>query len=231
MPDAEAWLRKQDPHAGLFIAAFLIILAILNHSVTVISPFKKYEKLEKNKFILLDQVTTDFLGQKLFRGNHIVANIRMPKRVIFSRLEPKKSIGFIGNVIYFKKCFIKKLLVAVWVSKGNAVPKKLKMTATQGVSGMAYSEGKAVIVDMTKGINDLNFNEKQIRTISGNGFVISYPIFAFDDKYSRIGTKIIGVVTLSCNKIGSENLIQDPKNRKILTDKIVEFSNICSLIL
>jgi hypothetical protein len=87
------------------------------------------------------------------------------------------------------------------------------------------------MADIKTSINDLNLNDKQKATISGNGFVISYPIFGFDEKYSRLSTKIIGVVTLSCNKVGAEELLTDANNREILTEKIVDFSRICSLIL
>lgn len=232
LPEVDNWFRGQLGENGtVYIALTLVGLTILNHTITIISPFKKYEKLEKNKLLLLDHVTESFLGDKLFGGYNIVANVRLPRNRFFSNLEPCRAKSAKGKLFHLLTCFSKKLLVTIWVSKGNTIPKKLKMTTTQGVSGMAYSEGKVAIVDIPENINNLNFNEKQKRVISGNGFVISYPVFAFDEKYSRLSTKIIGVVTLSCNKKGSERLIKSQQSKEVLIEKIVGFSKLCSLIL
>lgn len=231
IPDIDNWLKLKSPYSTFFIGLTLISATILNHLVTVYSPFKKYEKLEKNKWILVDSVTSNFLGQELFPGYHLVANIMIPKNVFFSQLEPCNCEGPLKMICCFRKSFFKKILKPIWLSNNHTINKKFKITTNQGVSGRAFTEGKATIVDIPASINNLNLNEQQKKAISGNGFVISYPIFAFDEKYSRLGTKIIGVVTLSCNKSGSETLIQAQENREILTRKIVELSNLCSLIL
>jgi hypothetical protein len=232
LPNIETWLKEKSTHSDFYIGVLLIGTTILTHFITVISPFKKYEKLEKNKWILIDNITSDrFLGQRLFPGYHLVANIMVPKRVFFSKLEPCKAEKTFDKIKCFKKSFFKKLLKPIWLSPEHSMNKKFKLTTNQGVSGRAFSEGVAALVNIPVSIKELNLNEKQMTSISGNGFVISYPIFAFDEKYNRLGTKIIGVVTLSCNQIGSELLIDNLANRQTLTRTVVEFSKVCSLIL
>ena len=231
IPGYEAWLNSIHVNATMFIGLILISTAIINHFVTIISPFKKYEKLEKNKFILLDQLIPALLKKSCPKGYPIVANIRVPKKTFFSRLEPNGNASIFGRVRYLRKCFFKKLLVPIWISKGRTIHKRLKMTTKQGVSGKAFSNGVPFFAKMPEAMDDLFFSKGQISLLSGNGFVISHPVMAYDEKYNRIGTKIIAVVTLSCNKIGSESLLDDPKYKENLTEAIIEFANICSLIL
>lgn len=231
VPEVDVWLKKQSEHSAFIIGVFLVSATILTHIITVISPFKKYEKLEKNKWVLVDNMTSKFLGQQLFPGFVIVANIMIPKKVLYTSIEPCNASNKMQKLKCFCGRFKKKILKPIWLSDNHTLNKKFKITTNQGVSGKAFTDGIVAMADITKSINELNLNEKQKQIISGNGFVLSYPIFEFDEKYSRLGTKIIGVVTLSCNKKGSETLIDDPQNREILTEKIVDFSRICSLIL
>ncbi|MGZ3837217.1 MAG: hypothetical protein ACXVMS_02665 [Flavisolibacter sp.] len=214
-----------------FIGLFLVGATILTHLITVYSPFKKYEKLEKNKWVLVDNITSKFLGQQLFSDYNIAGNIMIPKKVFYTNIEPCACTTRWEKIKCFRNRFKKKILNPIWLSGNHTLNKKFKITTNHGVSGKAFIDGVVAMVDITKSINELNLNDKQKAVISGNGFVISYPIFEFDEKYSRLGTKIIGVVTLSCNKVGAEELLKDAGNREILTEKIVEFSRICSLIL
>lgn len=231
IPDVDAWLKSKYENSSFIIGSLLVLATVLTHVITVISPFKKYEKLEKNKWVLLDNVTSVYLGQQLFPGYTIVGNIMVPKRVFYSALEPCNANGLWEKLGCFKNRFGKKLLKPLWLSNNHSLNKKFKITTKQGATGKAFTEGIATLVDIPKSIDELGLNEKQRAAISGNGFVISYPIFEFDEKYSRLGTKIIGAVTLSCNRTGSEQLINDPKNREKLTETIVDFSKVCSLIL
>jgi hypothetical protein len=231
IPEVDVWLKSKSDHSSFIIGTILIGTTLITHIITVFSPFKRYEKLEKNKWILVDNITSNFLGQQLFPGYYLVANIMIPKRRFYCSLEPCKAVKIWGEIRCFKKRFFQKILKPIWLSNNHTLNKKFKITSKQGVSGKAFSNGIVALADIAMSINDLNLNEKQKETISGNGFVLSYPIFEFDEKYSRLGTKIIGVVTMSCNQVGSEDLIKEKKNREILTEKIVEFSKICSLIL
>lgn len=230
LPDIDKWLKEQNENSGFIIGCILVGATVLTHIITVISPFKKYEKIEKNKWVLLDIATADFLGDQIFPGNHLVANVMLPKKVFYSKLEPCPKKTWVGKTFY-KKRFFAKMLKPIWLSNNHTLNKKFKITTNQGVSGRSFTLGKPAIVDIKEGINELNLNEEQKKQISGNGFVISYPIFAFDERYSRLGTEIIGVVTLSCSTLGCETIIAEEKNREILTEKIVEFSKICSLLL
>jgi hypothetical protein len=231
LPEVDEWIRENYTNAPFLIAVILGGATLLIHVINVISPFKKYEKLEKNKWILIDSITSDFLGNKLFPGNNVVANVMTPKRVLYCKLEPCECKSIKEKIICFWKALFVKRLKPIWLSTNHTLDKRFKITTNQGVSGRAFSLGKAAIVDIPNSINDLNLNAKQKEAISGNGFVISYPIFALDEKYNRLGTKIIGVVTLSCSDLGAEELIKTPENRNLLTEKIVDFSKICSLIL
>jgi hypothetical protein len=192
IPGFDKWLKEQSEYSAFILGAILVGATVLTHFITVISPFKKYEKLEKNKWILVDNITSKFLGQHLFNGFNIVGNIMVPRKVFYTKLEPCICNTAIEKIKCFRGRFGKKILKPIWLSNNHTLSKKFKITTGQGVSGKAFSDGIAAIVDITKSINDLNLNEKQKKVISGNGFVISYPIFAFDEKYSRLGTEIIG---------------------------------------
>jgi hypothetical protein len=233
LPEIDTWIRNNYRGAPFIIAVILGGATILIHIITVISPFKKFERLEKNKWVLIDNITSRFLGEQLFPGKTIVANVMTPKRVFFCTLvppNPSKS-GLFEKLNYYRKCFFVNRLMPIWLSPNHTLDKRFKITTKQGASGLAYSRGTPILVDITTGINDLNLSDKQKRVISGNGFVLSYPIFALDEKYGRLGNKIIGVVTLSCSNLGAEEIIKEPENKEILTTTIIDFSKICSLIL
>lgn len=231
IPGVEEWFKNHYVHATFILALILVGCGILNHFITVISPFKKYERIEKNKWSILDEIAKNFLHEEIMPDKKILVNIMLPKRVLFSNLEPKGDSPFWNLNKLLKKLF-RIVLYVEWSSNNHAVHKKIKLLTNQGASGFAYTRGQAVIIDIPKKKDSLNLNEQQLSAISGQGFIISYPIFSFDERYSRLNNKkIIGVVNFSCSILGAETLISSEKNREKLTSKIVEFSKTCSLIL
>jgi hypothetical protein len=229
LPEIDRWLRNHYGNAPFLITLILGGSTILTHIITVVAPLKKYERLENNKWTVIDNLIATYLDNEIFNGTPLVANIMIPKRVFYCAWEPAP----IGSSVFrrmFARFFVRRLDV-VWLSPGNMMNKQFRITAKQGITGKAYTTGRTIIRDIPGSIDQLNFTEQQKSTISGNGFVASTPIFAFDRKYSRSTRKIIGVVTFSSSIPGSEQKIESEKNRQILRDNITEFSGICSLIV
>jgi hypothetical protein len=226
IPGVDSWLSQWFTNATIIIGIFLAGATILNHLITVTSPFKKYERLEKNKWELLDALVTTYFETKVIGTNKISANVMVVKKKLRTTIEPKTE-KYKWWHAYFRRLFD-----VMWVSSNGAIDKRLVLTTKQGVSGLAYKKGKVVIKDMTQGYEGLNLADEQIELLSGKGFIISYPIFAFDERYSRLSNKkIVGVVNFSCSNFGSEALINNSKIRDYLTNKIIAFSKICSLIM
>jgi len=229
LPEIDRWLRSHYTNAPFLIALILGGSTILMHIITVVAPLKKYERLENNKWTVIDNLIATYLDHEIFRGAPLVANIMVPKRVLYSTREPVPVTSSVFRRI-ITRFFIRRLDV-VWLSPGNMMNKQFRITARQGITGKAYTTGRTLIRDIPGSIDQLNFTEQQKATISGNGFVASTPIFAFDRKYSRSNRKIIGVVTFSSSIPGSEKIIKSERNREILRENITEFSRICSFIL
>ncbi|WP_028788579.1 hypothetical protein [Terrimonas ferruginea] len=228
LPEIDRWLRNQYSNAPFLITLILGGSTILTHVITVVAPLKKYERQENNKWTIIDNLIATYLDHEIFRGSPLVANIMIPRRVFYCTREP-----VIGSSVFRRisaRFFVRRLDV-VWLSPGNMMNKQFRITARQGITGKAYTIGRTIIRDIPGSIDQLNFTEQQRATISGNGFVASTPIFAFDRKYSRSTQKIVGIVTFSSSIPGSEKIIESERNREILKENITEFSGICSLIL
>ncbi len=229
LPEADRWLRNRYVNAPFITTAILGGSTILTHLITVVAPLRRYESLEKNKWDLLDNMVSGYLDHDIFRNAPMVANIMIPKRVLYCRREPPSTEKNIGKRI-LSRLFVRRLDI-VWLSSTHALNRQFKITTRQGVTGRAYTMGKTVILDMPGSIDKLNLTADQKALLSGNGFVASTPIFSFDRKYKRLTQKVIGVVTFSCSIPGSDKLIQYDKNRAILTKKIIDFSKTCSFLL
>lgn len=229
IPEVDKWIRANYEDAPFIIVALLAGATILTHLITVISPVKKYEKLEANRWVLTDRIVPQIIGNGTFHGFPVIVNLMMPKRVFYANLEPAHGRN---KIKCFFGSFFKKMLIPVYLSKGSTLNKDFKITVNQGVSGRVFKKGTPLIVqDISKAINDFNLTQKQISTISGQGFIAAYPVFKYDEKYKRLSNKIIGVVTFSCSKLGSEKLMEIEENRNLLTEKMDEFANVCSLII
>lgn len=228
LPEVDRWLRGHYNNAPFLITLILGGSTILTHVITVVAPMKKYERLENNKWMVIDNLIANYLDHEIFEGASLVANIMVPKRVFYCNREPP-----IGGSVFRRissRFFVRRLDI-VWLSPGNMMNKQFRITVRQGITGKAYTVGRTLVLDVPGSINQLNLTERQKAAISGKGFVASAPIFLYDNKYNRRTQKVIGVVTFFCSKPGSEKMIESELIRELVTENIKEFSRACSFIL
>lgn len=229
LPEIDRWLRNHYGNAPFLITLILGGSTILTHIITVVAPLKKYERLENNKWTVIDNLIATYLDNEIFTGTPLVANIMIPKRVFYCVWEPAP----IGSSVFrrmFTRFFVRRLDV-VWLSPGNMMNKQFRITAKQGITGKAYTTGRTIVWDVAASIDQLNLTERQKAAISGKGFVASAPIFLYDSKYNRPTQKVIGVATFSCSSPGSEKMIESELIRELVTENIKEFARACSFIL
>src|ERR1700730_14296564 len=83
LPSIEHWLESFGKNADFYIAGFLILLALINHIITVYSPFEKYKKLENGKWFLLNFLIDGYIDKYSTLGIELHFNIMVPKRILF----------------------------------------------------------------------------------------------------------------------------------------------------
>src|SRR5690606_20285272 len=98
LPEFDKWIRDQSPNAPFYIVSVLAISTISIHLINIVSPFKKYERLEHNKWVLIDRLTSHILGGSIIEGYTVRANIMIPKIAVFCRLEPPKNTNNLKNL-------------------------------------------------------------------------------------------------------------------------------------
>ena len=226
IPDIEKWLKDQDTHAVLYIGIGVAAATVFNHFITVISPFKKYEKIEKNKWSMLGLVTSSFQDD-YFKKNKLSGNVMIIKRCLLNKRQPNKKNPS-------KVCYniFQRIFKVIWTYDGKPIDKRLAFTIKQGSSGLAYSYGKPVLIDLkSDGMDELNLSESQKKAASNLEFIISCPIFALDERYNTFSSNIIGILNISTSHPNSRHLIEKPEDRITLTNTVMDFSKICSLIM
>lgn len=211
---------------GVSLAAGIILV----HVFTIISPYKKYEKLDKNKWVLFS-----YLAEKLKRdykkgknGFDLRVNIMVPQRRILFRAEPSTKKGDKKRFSWWGKIF-----EIVWESEQAYTSKRLEITTNQGVCGMAYRDGKLYAKDLTGGKSDeYNFTNSQYKLTSDLTFVISCPIFKEDSHYSGRPTgKVIGVLNIESSARNANQILNSNVKFVELCEEIISISNVCSKIL
>ena len=211
---------------GVLLAAGII----LNHFITVFSPFKKYEKLEKNKWILFNELALrlkkDYKKGK--NGFDLRVNIMIPKRRFFFRIEPSTGSTDKKRLTWWGKVF-----KIVWDSEQAYTSKSLKITTNQGVCGMAYREGKLFAKDLTKDkIPEYNFTASQYKLTEDLVFVISCPIFQEDSHYSgKLTNKVIGVLNIESSTKNANQIFEANVKFDELWRETINLSIVCSKIL
>lgn len=226
VPDVEEWLKAKNLYSGLYIGIGIALATVIIHIINVISPFKKYEKIEKNKWVMIDLVINSF-NDNFFKKNRLAVNVMICKRCFFNQRMPHKKDNTKPAYHFFQKIF-----KVIWSFDGNPIDKRLVFTTKQGVSGLAFAYGKPVLIDVKNdGDSELNLSEAQKKAIANLEFIISCPIFALDEQYGKLSTKIIGILNVSCSHSHSRVLIEKPEDRSNLTTKVMDFSKICSLIM
>ena len=224
IPDIENWLKTYNRYSGLYIGIGIAISTVFIHFINVISPLKKYEKIEKKKWMMLEAITGSS-EDNYFKKNRLSVNVMTTKRCLFTKREPDKK----NNRKYIFKLFGKVFRV-LWST--TPIDKRLVFTINQGVSGMAYKYGKPVLIDIRNdGDSEMNLNYDQKKAIANLEFIISCPIFALDERYNNFSSKIIGILNVSSSYPKFRSLIESAEERSDLTNRVVDFSRICSLIM
>lgn len=220
----ELWGDYGPLYAGIAIVG----LTILSQFITVVSPFKKYEKWAKNKWYIL-KLEGDKLIKK-YKDQEQVSlslNIMVPRFRMFYFINPWKS-----NQKKYRFSFCGWVFKDIWNLGSSRVNKQLKITTKQGVCGRAFKNGNIYGAEfVTKTLPIFNFNEKQIRLTKDLKIVISCPITVVEDTAELQSGKIVGVLNAESDSFGSEQLILDPVKRAILYNELVALSTICSKLM
>lgn len=226
IPAVEKWLKIEEWINPMYLTIGVVSCVILSHIIGVISPLNKYEKLEKNKWALINELARLVIEDPFFSKYNLTANVMIVKRPFFNQREPHPK-----NSEKRRWAFFCPMFKFIWSYNGKAIDKRVKLTINQGSSGMAYRQGDVVLKHAhLENWDDFNLNVEQKKAISDLQLIISCPIFAFD-KYNKPTDKIIGVLNVSSNSKSVKLLIKRPEDRRILCEKTAHFSHICSLIM
>lgn len=226
IPVIDEAIKSIDKNGSIYIGVIVALCTVLVHLFNVILPFKKFEKIEKNKWQMLELITTNYQSN-FFKTNKFSCNVMTTKRIFINDYQPSKKDNTKRVYIFFQKIF-----KVIWVYGGKPYDKRLCLTVQQGGTGSSYESGKPVIIDFkTDGIDHLNLNSSQKEAIKHLEFMISCPIFAIDDRYGSSSGKIIGFLNVACSNREIRHLIASKEAREDLTELVLGFSKICSLIM
>ena len=227
IPQAESFLKGHDI-APLTIGALLAAATLVNHSVNIFSPFKKYEKLEKNKWILFDRLVDDFVKQYDEKAVKLRLNIMVPERKYAYQLEPSKN-----EPEQLRRSWVGQIFKVVWYSKNANVNRKLRLTINQGICGKAYQEGDIFGKDFTQpDVSTFNLSKFQLEIVRDLRMLISAPIFEPDSMYNnKPSDKIVGVLNVESLSINSPNLLSKEADRVKIYEEIASLATVCGKIL
>jgi hypothetical protein len=226
VPAFERWLDGETDTSPLYLMIAIVICVILSHILSVISPFRKYEKIEKNKWALINELARLVIEDSSFSKFRFAVNVMTVERKLYSTQEPHPNLPEKRKICFFPLNF-----KFIWSYNGKPIDKRVKLTSNQGSSGIAYNQGDIVLkVAQVDDWKEFNLNTNQKKAISELQLIISCPIFSFD-KYNKPTDKIIGILNVSSNTKNVKVLLRKPEDRRILCEKIADFSNICSLIM
>ena len=229
LPSIERWLEGFSCYADFYIAGGLILLALINHVITVFSPFKKYKKLEREKWALLNHCVKTSVIKYAQYGIDLNFNIMVPKIVLWNNLELKKNHPVAEDCRKWR--WFSSVFKFAWVSKNNTINKQLRLSVRQGIAGKVFKEGMVIVHDFTN--RELyGLNKEQINLTKHLKILISVPIEEDDEDHSETKSgKILGVMNAESSSVASLNLYNDDALRKEITNDLISLSNICSKIL
>ena len=227
IPQAESYL-KEVGISPLTIGALLAVATLINHATNVFSPFKKYEKLEKNKWILFDRLVDDFVKQYSDRGVKLRLNVMVPGRKYSYRIEPVSP-----DAEKLMWSLTGKVFKVVWYSKNANVNRKLRLTVRQGICGKAYQEGDVFGKDFTRpDASTFNLSKSQQEMVSDLTLLISAPIFEPDGMYNdKPSDKVIGVLNVESLSPSSPSLLSRELDRERIYEQIASLATVCGKIL
>lgn len=227
IPAVEKWLIEKQIEP-LYIGVALAITTIINHAINVYSPFKKYEKLEKNKWILLNRFVDNFVTDHSSQNIDFELNIMVATPKYLYKIEPKASDNNKKKISFFGKIF-----KTVWQSKDGTINRKLELTTKQGLSGKSYNEGLVSVALLSQTDTKIyNLTQTQEQMMSHLVGIVSCPIFEPDGQYNeKLTNKVIGVINVQSSSPDVESLLTNTKTRRELCNQIIALSSICNKIL
>jgi hypothetical protein len=230
VPQIEVWLKSKSPHAEWYLGGILALGVIVTHVITIISPFKKYEKLEKDKWLFLNYLFKQFVRDQGLEPYHFSMNVMIIKRKIIHNLEPRKGIQseetdrrrlrFFGRVFAF-----------AWKSTHTSINKKLKISINQGACGKSFREGRAIWHNFEER-KKFNLNKEQLDATRDLKILFCCPLFKDDEVYTgQSSDEVIGILNLESVSENSVALFGDKAKRENLSNEIIALSNICNKLL
>lgn len=227
IPAVESFLKTKDQDGPAYVAGVLVFGTILNHVITVLSPLKKYEKIAKNKWVILDFIAERFVAKYRDMNFDIRLNIMVAEPAYFHFIEPKKK-----NNSKRKFTFAGKVFKVIWCYGNQKADRKLVITTNQGVCGKAYTHGKGVIGATSPWNTDnYNLNTEQLNLTQHLIMVASCPIFGNENYLNQQNNKIIAVLNLESDAVGSEVLIKDPHRYNEFVKDILTLTDIFNKLL
>jgi hypothetical protein len=226
LPTIEKFLDTNFEYATLYTGFAVAGITVLTHFITVISPFKKYEKIEKSKWVIVNHLFARSLSDE-YKEFRLSGNIMVTKRTLFDHTELKNGDPEKRKIRIFGRIF-----KTIWTYDGKAINKKPRLTIHQGCSGQAFSTGTIIVVDMADyDTREFKLNAIQLTAIAHLKVIISCPIFGIDSHYNISNGKVIGILNVSSSISNAGKMINTEDKRRILTNIIVQFSKTCSLII
>lgn len=221
IPIFEKWLNIEEKVSAPYLMIAVVSCVLLSHIISVVSPFKKYERINKNKWLVINEIASLVLDAPEYKKYNLNANVMTFKRAFFCTREPSKKRPGKRKIRFFCRMF-----KFVWYYNDIHVDKRIKLTTRQGASGMSYNFEDSILKHVElDGWEGFDLNEDQKKAIINLQLIISYPIFAMDSG------KVIGMVNVSSNSKSAKLLVKTQENRDLLTKKVIRFSQICSYIM
>lgn len=229
VPSIEKFIKDTSTHGVWIVAGILVLGTILNHAITVYSPYKKYERWAKNRWYFLEKESKVFVDKYKKQGINIRLNIMIPKFCFFNLIEP----FIIGGKEFRKPKLFTKIFEVIWSNGNFGVNQLLKFTVNQGVCGKAFKAA-----DLVKGTHFLsanmptfNLNKNQMKLTEHLKIVASFRIIEETNTPEKKSNKVIGVLNVESDTEGSEMLITDLDKQKEFYEDIAVFSVICNKLV
>lgn len=230
LPYIQELLSGENQYIDIYILLSFVVLILINHILTIVSPLKKYEKFNKQKWYILSVLTDQVM--KNYNDYDLRFNLMIPKRKWFCRLEPKKDLG--NTVERRKLSIVCKVFDFVWWTKDNQINKKLKMTINQGLAGDVYASCLGNCHKFGIGGKKFNFNKEQLELTKDLKFLMSYPVLKNDQEYEGKKTdKVLAVINAESDSHKSLELFL-PENKNLrdkLTSDLIMLADICQGII
>lgn len=232
LPAVSEWVSGQLGLTPFAIQALLggILFAVFmaNQYVSVWRPFRRFMRFNQTRARILRSMAEGVIQAYRAEGIELRLNVMLLDRPWFARLEPAS-----GNFKKRRLSFRPERLRIWWNSSNmnQAGDRGMSMTVMQGVCGLAYREGEAVIAGLTaESIPQFNLNADQANSTKDVKFILSCPIRKMDLDSLESTAEIIGVINIDSRDASAQGLADDDEVCKDLRDRAHAFAELCSLL-